>query len=153
MKPFRFSLQKVLDVRTWREEQAQQALSQALRKQEEAHRKAVRADRRLARALEEWTAMATESSSLTPFLYETQGRYIVRARKARQAAHQAWAEAQVEVAERHEDWAQAARDREVLETLRDEELTRYRRAVEKEALAFMDELALARHLSEQGAAS
>lgn len=139
MTRFRFSLQTVLDVRKRWEERAQLKLAQAAVARQEAARAVEQVEARLAGALAGWDALAREGV-LDPALWLGQARYTARVRQERDAVRRRYRAAQEEERAARERLIAAARDRQVLETLRERELARHRAAVERAEAARLDEV-------------
>lgn len=139
MTRFRFSLQTVLDVRKRWEEGAQLELAQAVVERQEAARAVERIEARLAGALSAWDALAREGM-LDPALWLGQARYAARVRRERDAARQRYAVAEQEEEAARERLIAAARDRQVMETLRERELARHREALARAEAARLDEV-------------
>ena len=139
MTRFRFSLQTVLDVRKRREEGAQLELAQAVVARQQAARAVQEEEQRLERALAGWDALA-RAGQLDPALWLGQARYAARVRRERDAARQRYAAAEQEEDAARERLVAAARDRQVLETLRERELARHRAALARAEAARLDEV-------------
>lgn len=143
MTRFRFSLQTVLDVRKRREEGAQLELAQAVVARQEAARAVERVEARLAGALSAWDALAREGM-LDPALWLGQAHYAARVRRERDAARQRYRAAEQEEEAARERLIAAARDRQVMETLRERELARHREALARAEAARLDEVGTVR---------
>lgn len=140
-KTFRFSLQKVLDLRQREAEEAERALGRAVRarREQEEHLAALRA-RRAA------TCDAAPGGALGPATLRRHAGYLDDLRRAElDAARRLDRLVREEEAARH---ALAARRQpeEALHTLRDQEATAHRRTQAEAELAFLDEQAVSGHV-------
>ena len=140
-KKFRFSLQKVLDLRRHETERARQALASAKRDLERKKERLRRARKRLAKcqnAVEEGEALCSAKLRQAGAFREDARQSVLNARAAVKDARQRVEEARAEVQEaRHAE--------EAFEELRDQEKNAFDEEQEKAEIAFFDEQAVLRH--------
>jgi flagellar FliJ protein len=140
-KKFRFSLQKVLELRRHETERARQALADAERALEQKQEQLKQARQRLAkcqRVVEEGTALCSAD-------LQQAGAYREDARQSVTEARAAVEEAQQRVEEARTELQEARQAEEAFEELRDQEKGKFDREQTKAEIAFFDEQAVLRH--------
>jgi flagellar FliJ protein len=139
MKRFHFNLQKVLDLRAWREQDAEIELGRAISRLTEL------TNRLKALAEERFRAVADRfvrsNSAEDMFTYE---RYITRLDSQKEELLKEAAEAELAVSERREAYLAASRDRKVLDKLRERRFGEYRRLALREEVKLTDDAASGR---------
>lgn len=140
-KKFRFSLQKVLELRRHETERARQSLADAERALEQKKKQLKQARQHLARcqrAVQEGDALRPAQLRQAGAFREDARQSVVEAREAVKECRQRVDEARVELQE-------ARQAEESFEELRDQEKEQYDREQAKAEVAFFDEQAVLRH--------
>jgi flagellar FliJ protein len=124
MKAFRFSLEKILKLRTYREQEAKIDLGRAIAVLSEIENriKAVAEDRHRA-ATERF---APDNDALKMLYYEN---YISRLDQERDKLLEEAARAELVVEEKRNDYLEASRERKVLDKLKEKQEKKYRKEV------------------------
>lgn len=149
MKRFRFSLQTVLQVRQWREEQLQAEWGQALRQARSARQRLEEENGRWEQAAAQWRTLNDTGASDPQWWYSHQ-RHTERVRRKVQHAYETWRAADTLSQSVRERVVEAARSRRTLEMLRDEEARRHRQAFERREIARLDEVSALRYWQSGG---
>ncbi|MDR2051974.1 MAG: flagellar export protein FliJ [Treponema sp.] len=136
MKRFHFNLQKALDLRVWREQDAEIELGRAIsRFTELTNRLKALAEERFQAAADRF---ARSNSAEDMFAYE---RYITRLDSQGEELLKEAAEAEIAVNEKREAYLAASRDRKVLDKLRERRFGEYRRLALREEVKLTDDAA------------
>jgi flagellar protein FliJ len=123
VKRFRFSLEKVLRLRSQETEQTKRALGQAVAAEEAARQTAGRARSLLAARTEE--AVAQERMGLSAFEFATLRHHLTFLNRQAEGAEAALAEARAVTQKRRLELLRARRKERVLEKLREHRLVQY----------------------------
>lgn len=145
-KKFRFSLQKVLELRRHKTERARQALASAERKLDRRKEQLKQARKRLAerqRVVEEGVAL--RSADL-----QQAGAFRKNARQSVAEAKAAVEDVQRRVEEARAELHEARQAEESFEELRDQEKDKFDQEQTKAEIAFFDEQAVQRHSRNDG---
>jgi len=145
-KKFRFSLQKVLELRRHKTERARQALSNAERELDRKKEQLRQARKRLAkrqRGIGEGAALRSAELQQAGAFREDARQSVVKARAAVE-------EAQRRVEETRAELQEARHAEEAFEELRDQEKDEFDQEQTKAEIAFFDEQAVQRHARNGG---
>ncbi len=149
LAPFRFRLDRVLAMRERAEDEAKEALGAAMREHDAL------ADRLAAAGAQLEGARASQAgTSGTGFAIEqmlVHQAFIERAEREVQAAEMELSRQDAEVDARRVALQEAARERQVLDQLKDKQATAHRREADRVEAAEIDELALAMHRRRESA--
>jgi flagellar FliJ protein len=139
MKRFHFNLQKALDLRSYREQNAEIELGRAVSRLTELTNrlKALAEERSRAGA----DRFAKSNSAEDMLAYE---RYITRLDKQKEDLLEEAAAAELAVNEKRETWLAASRDRKILGKFREKRLGEYRKLTLREEVKIIDDTASAR---------
>ncbi|MDR1588129.1 MAG: flagellar export protein FliJ [Treponema sp.] len=134
MKRFHFNLQKVLDLRSYREQDAEIELGRAVRALTELTNrlKALAEERSQAAA----GRFAQSNSAEDMRAYE---RYITRLDNQKEELLEEAAAAELAVNEKREIWLAASRDRKILDKLREKRFEEYRKLSLREEVKLIDD--------------
>ena len=141
--PFRFRLERVLEMRVKTEDEAREALGAALRRREELAGMLAAASAQLARAREAQAGGSASGLRVDQLLAHQ--AFVERAEREEQAAELELSRHAAEVTARRTALRHASRERQVLEKLRAKQEAEHRREAERLEAARVDELALAMH--------
>lgn len=135
MRAFRFSLEKVLELKAYREQEAEIELGRAIGALSHIENNIKRAaeDRRRAAA----ERFLPDNTGLQIFNYE---QYIVRLDQERDKLLEEAARAELVVEEKRDLYLEAARDRKVLDRLREKREKEYRKKMFAEETKTLDDL-------------
>lgn len=142
MPPFRFRLQRVLDVRAREEERERLAFAEAAARKERAIRRLEESERAYRESVEadaEKTTFRIDDLLARLAHRERQLRDIVEAEAERAAAEEAWREARAR-------WIEARKKKRVLERLLERRREAWRIEEERAAQNALDEVATSRFL-------
>ena len=139
-KTFRFSLQRVLDLRHHEAEEAEHALGRAVLARREQEDRLAAARQRRAEA-----CAAAPEGPLDPAALRRRAGFLDDLRRAEAEAARQLDELRRREAEARRTLAERRRPEEALRVLRDHEATAHRRAQDEAELAFLDEQAVAGH--------
>jgi flagellar protein FliJ len=139
MKPFRFRLERVLELRVRAEEQATEELAAQMAERERWAAKLREATRRL----EDARTSQPSGGDATAFMAHQS--YVERAEREQEAAELDLSRQDAEVDARRVALQHAARERQVLEKLKEKQEAAYRLEADRREGAELDELALSRH--------
>lgn len=145
MKPFRFSLAKVLQVREIREETARLEWAQAVETREAARQRLAAVEETLAAARRQLTALSEAPEGIDPVQWRSQSLYTEALREMREGAREDVERAEAEAESAREQLVEAARARKVMEALREQEWRRHQMEVARLETAFLDEVGITRH--------
>jgi len=140
-KKFRFSLQKVLELRRHETERARQALTEAESVLETRREELQQARRRLA----DCRSSVANGQTLRPATLRKEAAFREDARRAVATARAAVADAHERVANARDRLQERRRAEEALETLREQEQAKHEKEQAKAETAFLDEQAVLRH--------
>jgi flagellar FliJ protein len=140
-KKFRFSLQKVLELRRHEAERARQSLADAERELEQKENKLKQAREHLARC----QRTVQEGDALRPAQLRQAGAFREDARQSVADAQAAVEECRQRVEKARAELQEARQAKESFEELRDQEKEQYDREQAKAEIAFFDEQAVLRH--------
>ena len=136
MKRFRFNLQKALDLRAYREQDAEIELGRAIsRFTELTNRLKVLAEERFRAAADRF---ARSNSAEDMLAYE---RYITRLDSQKEELLKEAAAAELTVNEKREAYLAASKDRKVLDKLREKRFGEYRKLALREEVKLTDDAA------------
>ncbi|MDR0709689.1 MAG: flagellar export protein FliJ [Spirochaetaceae bacterium] len=139
MKRFHFNLQKALDLRAYREQDAEIELGRAMsRLTELTNRLKALAEERSRAAADRF---ARSNSAEDMRAYE---RYITRLDNQKEELLEEAAAAELAVNEKREAWLAASRDRKVLDKLREKRFGEYRKLALREEIKLIDDAASGR---------
>lgn len=144
MKRFRFSLQKVLDFRQKQEEQLKVRWAETVREAVAARRQWELRRQLLEETQRQWDTLSQDPAGEMA-LWESHHRYVQWMRHRCEEAHQTWQEAEANAQQARAALVEAARARRSLELLREQQLLRYRREVERQEMAWLDEVSTVRY--------
>jgi flagellar FliJ protein len=140
-RPFRFNLQKVLDYRAQLEDQAKQALVRAQQAHQEKAREVALLDGNLARHMEAMSSQAMQSAADIWLGRNYAKRLAEDLALARQAEAQLLHEAQ----ERRLELVEKAKERKLLEKLKETQAKRHEQEEFRKEQAGFDEMATLRY--------
>jgi flagellar FliJ protein len=143
-KTFRFSLQRVLDLREREAEEAERALARAVRARREKEEVLAAARRRRAEA-----CAPPATGPLDPAALRRRAGFLDDLRRAEGEAARQLDRLRRQEAEARRALMARRRPEEALRVLRDNEATAHRRAQDEAELAFLDEQAVAGHTRKQ----
>lgn len=135
MKRFRFDLEKLLELRLYREREAEQELARAvgeLAAIEERIRSL--AEERVRVAADRFSAGRTSADMRSAELY------LLRLEKTKEALLEAAAKAELVVAAKREAYLEASRERKVLDKLKEKRKAEYRAAAGREEIKVIDDI-------------
>jgi flagellar protein FliJ len=135
MKRFRFDLEKLLELRAYREREAEQELARAMGELAsiEAHLRAL-AEERVTVAADRFAPGRTSADMRSAELY------LLRLDKMKEALFEAAAKAELVVAAAREAYVEASRERKVLDKLKEKRKSEYRKASGIEEIKAMDDI-------------
>lgn len=135
MKRFRFSLDKLLELRQYYEREAELALAKAMGELQEIQN-------RLQKLAEERAAAAQErfKPGRTVAQIQATDMYILRLDKTKEALLEAAARAELIVAEKRQAFIDASRDRKVLDKLKEKRHKEYKYQLSLEEIKTVDDI-------------
>lgn len=143
MKRFRFSLERVLQLRSRAEREQAQKVGHALQAEEERKRALEAAQDQVGRAGEQIAGATSEVA--TAGALRNLGLTLHAAVQAREQAEQRHEDAKETVREEQERFGEARKERRVVERLREHQQERWTREASRREQAEVDEVAIQRH--------
>lgn len=135
MKRFRFDLEKLLELRLYREKEAELDLARAL-----GELTSIEAKLREVAAERSRVASDRFARGRNAFDMRSAELYILRLDKSRDALIEAAAKAELAAEAAREAFSAASRDRKVIDKLKEKRKTEYRRAAANEELKVQDDI-------------
>lgn len=145
MKRFRFSLEKVLQVREIREETARIEWAQAVEEADAARQRLAAVESTLEAARRQLTALAEEPGGIDPVQWRSQSLYAEALREMRNGAREDVRRAEEEADAARERLVEASRARKVMEALREQEWRRHQMELARMETALLDEVGITRY--------
>ncbi len=142
MKKFTFKLEKLLELRQFEEDKAKAALAEAIAVSE-------RLKAELRQIAEDRVATNTSRHGLSdPVAMQTIERYIVRLDTRKEQVLQELAQAELVVEEKRTLFAEAMRQRKIIDKLREKKYAEWKKERQKEEEKIIDEIVTAKHARE-----
>jgi flagellar FliJ protein len=135
LKRFKFDLEKVLELRAYREREAEIELGKAIGALVEIEHKISALARERFRAADERFAPHRSAAEMRSY-----DLYILRLDKTRDRLLEAAAQAELKVAEVRELYLEASRDRKVLDKVKERRYTEYRKTASVEEIKVLDDI-------------
>jgi flagellar FliJ protein len=134
MKRFHFNLQKALNLRAYREQNAEIELGRAINRLTELTNRLKALAEERSRAAADRFARSNSAEDMRA--YE---RYITRLDNQKEELLEEAAAAELAVSEKREAWLAASRDRKILDKLREKRLGEYRKLALREEVKLADD--------------